>query len=91
MYKRQVHEWLWRGSSDAVGKLIPDIQNIYQSSDKAATGILLNKYGVEYVVVGPNEKEKYPQLNETKFGALGQLVFTTKSGASHVYKITLDR
>ncbi len=86
-----VHEWLWRGSSDAVGKLIPDIQNIYQSKDKAATSALLKKYGVEYVVVGPNEKEKYSQLSESKFGALGQVVFTSTTGASHIYKITLDR
>jgi hypothetical protein len=43
------------------------------------------------VVIGPNEKEKYPQLLAKKFEALGQSVFTSKSGASHVYKITLDR
>jgi uncharacterized membrane protein len=86
-----VHEWLWRGSSDAVGKIIPEIQNLYQSPDKGLTAELLKKYNVEYVVVGPNEREKYPQLLEKKFEALGQSVFTSTSGASHVYKITLDR
>lgn len=86
-----VHEWLWRGSSDVVGSIIPDIQNMYQSNDKAATAVLLKKYGVEYVVVGPNEREKYPQLQEQKFGALGQPIFTSISGSSRVYKITLDR
>jgi len=86
-----VHEWLWRGSSDAVGKIIPDIQNMYQSTDKLLTKTLLTKYGVEYVVVGPSEREKYPQLQNNKFGALGKVVFTTSSGTSYVYKITLDR
>jgi len=28
-----VHEWLWRGSSDVVGIIIPDIVNIYESDD----------------------------------------------------------
>lgn len=86
-----VHEWLWRGSSDVVGSIIPDIQNIYQGADRATTAALLKKYGVEYVVVGPNEREKYKQLQEEKFGALGQSVFTSSTGSAHVYKITLDR
>jgi YYY domain-containing protein len=86
-----VHEWLWRGSSDAVGKIIPEIQEMYQGTDRQKTAELLRKYKVEYVVIGPNEKEKYPQLLAKKFEALGQSVFTSKSGASHVYKITLDR
>ncbi|KXK10482.1 MAG: hypothetical protein UZ22_OP11002000786 [Microgenomates bacterium OLB23] len=86
-----VHEWLWRGSSDVVGALIPDIQSMYESSDKARVQELLQKYGVTYVVIGPHEREKYKGLQESKFGALGQVVFTTSSGASKVYKITLDR
>jgi uncharacterized membrane protein len=64
---------------------------MYQSTDKLLTKTLLTKYGVEYVVVGPSEREKYPQLQNNKFGALGKVVFTTSSGTSYVYKITLDR
>lgn len=86
-----VHEWLWRGSSDVVGKVIPDIQSMYESKDITLTRELLKKYKVSYVVIGPNEREKYKQLYETKFGALGQPIFTTSSGLSKVYKITLDR
>jgi YYY domain-containing protein len=42
-----VHQWLWRGSADVVGKRIPDIQTIYE----------LNLYDdyQEYYTVRPND------------------------------------
>lgn len=85
-----VHQWLWRGSSDAVGLLIPDIQNMYQSLDVDETKTLLKKYNVEYVIIGPNEESRYENLYENKFEALGQLVFESTNRKARIYKIPLD-
>ena len=82
-----VHEWLWRGSADVVGKRIPDIQNIYESTNIEQTQELLRKYNVQYVVISKLEKEKYPKLNEAKFDQIGNKIFTTKNGSGALYKV----
>ena len=86
-----VHQWLWRGSSDAVGTIIPDVQDMYTSTDQQLTRNLLKKYAVEYVVVGSNEKKKYDGLQQSKFEALGKVVFKTTDGSGVVYQIPIDR
>ncbi len=83
-----VHEWLWRGSADVVGSIIPDIQTMYESRDKELTRTLLKKYNVEYVIIGPNEREKYKSIYQNKFEALGKAIFTSKSGQTYIYKIS---
>ncbi len=81
-----VHEWLWRGSFNEPGKRAADVETIYTSQDIAKTKSLLQKYSVEYVVVGNLEKQKYSKLNN-QFARLGQLVFST--GSMKIYKISL--
>lgn len=85
-----VHQWLWRGNPDVVGKLIPSIQAIYGSRDIAETKGLLKKFNIGYVVIGPNERSRYTTLYEEKFGALGQLIFESSNGKVKLYKIPLD-
>ncbi len=82
-----VHEWLWRGSPDVVGKRIPDIQAIYQSNDVAASLQLLQKYHVQYVVISPLERQKYTMINESIFKLIGKKVFTSKNSKAVLYKI----
>ncbi len=86
-----VHQWLWRGGSDVVGKIIPDIQAMYTSSNIQLTRDLLRKYQVEYIVIGSNERKKYPELQQSKFEALGKVVFKTADGSGVVYQIPIDR
>lgn len=81
-----VHEWLWRGTADIPQERVSEITLIYTSTDNALTKSLLTKYGVEYVIVGNNERTKFPGVNEVKFTQLGQLVYST--GVINVYKIT---
>ena len=85
-----VHQWLWRGGSDVVGKIIPDIQAMYTSEDVQLTRNLLKKYQVEYIVIGSNERKKYPDLQQLKFEALGKVVFKTADGLGVVYQIPID-
>lgn len=82
-----VHEWLWRGSSEVVGARIPDIVNIYESPDRQLTKQLLNKYRVKYIIVSGMEREKYKNLNESKFAEIGKLIFTSNNGLGAIYLV----
>lgn len=70
-----VHEWLWRGGSDAPADRSRDVGVIYETASVAEAKKLLDKYQVKYVVVGQHEKEKYTQLNELKFAKLGEKIY----------------
>lgn len=83
-----VHEWLWRGSSDVVGKRIGDIVAMYESQDIEQTKQLLKKYHVKYVVVSTLEKQKYTKLQENKFATIGKLVFKSTNGNAKLYLIS---
>lgn len=81
-----VHEWLWRGTPEAVGKLIPEIQTIYETNDENLTKSLIKKFKIKYVIIGPNEKNKYKNLNEEKFYQIGQLVFISSNFQGKIFK-----
>ncbi len=85
-----VHQWLWRGDSTIVGALQKDIQALYEGTDYQMTRNLLIKHNISYVIVGSLEKEKYPNLQEEKFEALGQAIFVSKHGTGTIYKIPVD-
>ena len=53
------HELQWRGNYEEPGRREPDIAAIYQSSDVQRTLELLDKYGIDYVYLGPLERNKY--------------------------------
>lgn len=82
-----VHEWLWRGSSDVVGKRIPDVVALYESRDLNVTRQLLRKYNIKYVVVSRLEREKYKNIYEDKFNELGTRVFTSSNRFGALYQI----
>lgn len=74
-----VHEWLWRGSFDIVSPRQEDVRRIYESSDKEETAAIIAKYNVRYVIVGLQEREKYPYLQEAALDTLGARVFTSQT------------
>jgi uncharacterized membrane protein len=80
-----VHEWLWRGSSEFPQKRADEVQQMYLSTDKEYTKTLLQKYNVQYVVVGNFERQKYPELDSQKWNSLGIPVFT--SGTTTLYRL----
>ena len=82
-----VHEWLWRGSSDVVGKRIPDIVAIYESKDIPLVKRLLKKYDVSYVIVSTLERQKYKELQDAKFAKIGKKIFTSSDGFGALYQI----
>jgi len=82
-----VHEWLWRGSADVVGKRIPDVENIYQSENINLVKQLIKKYNIKYIIVSTLEKEKYPNLKEDKFEVIGKKIFETTNLAGAIYQV----
>ena len=49
------------------------------------TRTVLVSYGVRYVIVGELERQKYPALQEWKFGQLGEVAF--QSGQTTIYQM----
>jgi len=82
-----VHEWLWRGSSEVVGKRIPDVEALYQSDDLELTRSIIKKYQVEYIVVSTMERDKYSKINEDKMSKLGIKLFESSNGFGALYKV----
>jgi len=85
-----VHEWLWRGSADTVGKRIPDVNTLYESADIAKTKELIQKYDISYVVVSSLERQKYKELQEAKFSQLGKKIFESTNGFGALYQLKKD-
>lgn len=94
----KVHEWLWRGSYDQPGRRDAEVEHVYTAEDLKAikplynddpvppVGEVLRQYGVEYVIVGTKERERYKEkLNEENFKVLGELVFG--EGDTRIYRI----
>lgn len=81
-----VHEWLWRGSADAVGKRIPDVVALYESKDLKTTKELLKKYDISYIIVSTLERQKYKELQEAKFAKLGKKIFESSNGFGALYQ-----
>ncbi len=82
-----VHEWLWRGSADVVGKRIPDIVNIYESSDIELTKELVRKYHVSYIVISKMERDKYAKLSEAKIAKIAKKIFESKNHVGALYQV----
>lgn len=82
-----VHEWLWRGSADVVGKRIPDIVNLYESADLELTKNLIKKYQIEYVIISGLEKQKYKNINFAKFDTLGRKIFESSNKNGALYQL----
>ena len=72
-----VHEWLWRGTFDIVAPRQEQVRTIYESTDIAAVSSILRSYNVRYIIVGPQEREKYPNLQESTLDTFGTRVFSS--------------
>lgn len=73
------HEWLWRGRYEDVMKRSEDIKTIYTSNDQNQIQALLEKYHVEYILIGEQEREAYPELNIDRLASIGKIVYEDKA------------
>ncbi len=79
------HEGQWRGSYAIQGPRVDQVKEIYSTGDLARALVLLNQYGVRYVVVGPNEQRQYPPQALEKFAQALPIAF--QQGAVTVYQV----
>ena len=73
------------GELDSVARREQEVKKIYETEDIEIAKELLSKYSVKYVVVGNPEREKYQNLNVSKFNKLGKVVFN--QGSILMYKL----
>jgi YYY domain-containing protein len=77
----------------AVGNRIDDVNNFYNTPDPAAARSILDKYGVEYVVIGTLENAYYWPQGLAKFDQMiadGTLVEVYKDGTARILRVTND-
>ena len=78
------HEYQWRGSWEAHGSREADIRTLYETPDWNTARAILERYHINYVVVGLLERTTY-QLSEAKFQR--NLVVLFQSGSTVIYGV----
>jgi uncharacterized membrane protein len=74
------HEYQWRGDFSVQGSREGDVAEIYTTDVGETAKELINKYGIDYVYVGPLERTKYqppeyPPINEEKFLSFMSVIY----------------
>lgn len=70
------HEWQWRGSSEVPFARKSEVENFYNGANLAEVDKeFLSKYKVELIFVGNKERESYPQLNDERIKAFGEVIY----------------
>ncbi len=78
------HESQWRGGSAEFGQRQGDIEALYSVSDWIYAQAIIDRYAIEYVVVGALERSSY-NVNEAKF--LTHLDIAYQNDAVTIYQI----
>lgn len=71
-----VHQWLWRGDTDAINERAEDVKTIYTSTNKDLVKQMIQLYDVEYIYIGNLERQKYPELNDLLLQEIGEVVYS---------------
>ncbi len=79
------HEGQWRGDYyTQVAIRVEQVSTVYQARDWSATLDILDQYGVEYVIVGAEERSKYNPVYSPKFDQFMDMVF--EAGDLTIYR-----
>jgi uncharacterized membrane protein len=71
-----VHQQLWRNSDHAMlDDRLDDINALYGLGDPDQVREILEKYDVEYIVIGQIERLNYPWIDEAVLQSMGDVVF----------------
>jgi YYY domain-containing protein len=83
------HELQWRGNTTDQNGRPEDLTTLYTSSTAAAVQAVLQKYNVRYVIVGPAERQKYPNLTVDQMSTLLQPAFPPQGqqGEVTIYRV----
>ncbi|RUA17380.1 MAG: hypothetical protein DSY55_02290, partial [Clostridia bacterium] len=80
------HELQWRGNYDEPGRREPLIGAIYKNQSPDLTRETVQEFGIEYMIVGPKERDKYkiPPHTESSYQKLWEPVFS--AGPYTIYR-----
>jgi uncharacterized membrane protein len=67
------HELQWQHDP---GQRSAEIQTLYTTTDNATAQAFIDRYGIDYVVVGPIEQTTYGDAGLAKWDTLGERVFS---------------
>lgn len=82
-----VHEWMWRGSWDPMGMRLGEVSFFYESGQEEFCRKFLRDNVIDYVFIGPREREKYA-INPEGFKNLLEEVFITEDGQYGLYSVS---
>jgi uncharacterized membrane protein len=70
------HEWLWRNSLDPWRTRADAIAQFYESSNDDDRQAFIKTYHIYYIVIGVQERSRYPHLDYSGLQRLGRIVFS---------------
>jgi len=70
-----VHEWLWRNDSTEPQRRGEEVKTVYEAGNRDKSVDILRKYGVQYIIIGDLEREKFQNIDEDKLLSFGDVVF----------------
>ncbi|MBN1262316.1 MAG: hypothetical protein JXB35_16675, partial [Anaerolineae bacterium] len=79
------HEHQWRGNYEEQARRESDLEILFTSTDPLMTDLLLEKYHIAYVYIGPLERQKYPQEALDKFTTRYPVVYQNSGVA--IYRV----
>ncbi|MCR5356328.1 MAG: hypothetical protein K6E63_02895 [Lachnospiraceae bacterium] len=77
-----VHEWVWRNDPDIVRERHGEVKLFYECGDESICREIIDRYGIDYIYVGPKTTEKYV-VDYDGFMDLGEIVWEN-SDQSHM-------
>jgi YYY domain-containing protein len=82
------HEVQWRGGDELTAGRLEDVDALYQTTDPSQVQSIVAKYGIDYIVVGVNERQVYAAYSDglAKFDSIYAVVF--RSGDTVIYKVS---
>lgn len=69
------HVFFFRGTYESQGNREADVKYAYQADSASQTRRILDEYGVEYVYIGPWEREAYGAIDTDKFAEFMDVAF----------------
>lgn len=70
-----LHEFFFRGSYEPQGTREEDVRTAYESADPGRVSEILHRYDVEYVYVGPLERDAYGSIDLSTFSEMADVVY----------------
>jgi len=80
----RVHEWLWRGTYDAVSKREQEAKDFYETNSEARRMEIIERYNLGWVVIGARERKQF-KINDSGLSKVTARVLN--SGVEELWKV----